>query len=102
VHPGAMRLTTFDKFRMNREAEGVSIGSVDRDIATAARVLEEAARKWRDDQTNLTWLIETPMIEYQREYNIGRSWAGNQRRDSSASGLTTFGTRLDDAYVPQA
>src|SRR5579884_554010 len=52
-----------------QEAEGLSIGSVDRDIGTAARVLEEAARKWRDDGTNLTWLIETPMIEYQREYN---------------------------------
>ena len=64
IHDG-----TFNEFRTNREAEGVSIGSVDRDIGTAARVLEEAARKWRDDQTNLTWLPETPMIEYQREYN---------------------------------
>jgi integrase len=64
IHDG-----TFDKFRRDREAEGVSIGSVDRDIGTAARVLEEAARKWRDDGTNLTWLVETPMIEYQREYN---------------------------------
>jgi integrase len=64
IHDG-----TFNEFRTNREAEGVSIGSVDRDIGTAARVLEEAARKWRDDGTNLTWLIETPMIEYQREYN---------------------------------
>lgn len=64
IHDG-----TFNAFRTNREAEGVSVGSVDRDIGTAARVLEEAARKWRDDQTNLTWLTETPMIEYQREYN---------------------------------
>ena len=64
IHDG-----TFDKFRKDREAEGVSIGSVDRDIGTAARVLEEAARKWRDDGTNLTWLVETSMIEYQREYN---------------------------------
>jgi integrase len=64
IHDG-----TFDKFRKDREADGVSIGSVDRDIGTAARVLEEAARKWRDDGTNLTWLVETPMIEYQREYN---------------------------------
>lgn len=64
IHDG-----TFNEFRTNREADGVSIGSVDRDIGTAARVLEEAARKWRDDQTNLTWLPETPMIEYQREYN---------------------------------
>lgn len=38
---------------------------MDRDIGTAARVLEEAARKWRNDGTNLTWLVETPMIEYQ-------------------------------------
>ena len=64
IHDG-----TFDKFRKDREAEGVSIGSVDRDVGTAARVLEEAARKWRDDGTNLTWLVETPVIEYQREYN---------------------------------
>jgi integrase len=47
----------------------VSIGSVERDIGTASRVLEEAARKWRDDGTNLTWLVEMPMIEYQRKYN---------------------------------
>jgi integrase len=64
IHDG-----TFDKFRKDREADGVSIGSVDRDIGTAARVLEEAARKSRDDGTNLTWRVETPMIEYQREYN---------------------------------
>lgn len=33
IHDG-----TFDKFRKDREAEGVSVGSVDRDVGTAARV----------------------------------------------------------------
>lgn len=64
IHNGS-----FDKYREDRAKAGISIGTVDRDIGTAARVLEEAARKWRDEKTNLTWLVETPMIEYQREYN---------------------------------
>lgn len=64
IHDGS-----FDKYRKERAAAGTSIGTVDRDIGTAARVLEEAARKWRDEKTNLTWLVESPMIEYQRTYN---------------------------------
>lgn len=47
IHDG-----TFDKFRKDREAEGVSIGSVDRDVGTAARVLRrsrtEVARRWHE------------------------------------------------------
>src|SRR5205807_1582757 len=61
IHDGS-----FDRYREARAKEGISIGTVDRDIGTAARVLEEAARKWRDEGTNLTWLVESPMIEYQR------------------------------------
>ena len=64
IHDGS-----FDRYREARAKEGISIGTVDRDIGTAARVLEEAARKWRDEGTNLTWLVESPMIEYQRPYN---------------------------------
>jgi integrase len=64
IHDGSL-----DKFRKEREAEGISIGTVDRDVGVAARVLEEAARKWRDARTNLTWLAEVPAIEYNRPYN---------------------------------
>lgn len=64
IHDGS-----FEKYRKERSAAGISIGTVDRDIGTAARVLEEAARKWRDEKTNLTWLVESPMVEYQRTYN---------------------------------
>lgn len=64
IHDGS-----FQSYRDDRAKEGICIGTMDRDIGTAARVLEEAARKWRDEKTNLTWLVETPMIEYQRAYN---------------------------------
>jgi hypothetical protein len=64
IHDGS-----FHAFRESRAGEGICIGTVDRDIGVAARVLEEAARKWWDEKTNLTWQAETPMIEYTRKYN---------------------------------
>ena len=44
---------------------------------------------------------ESPLGE-EPPSGIVRSWARHRRRDSSASGRTTFGTRLDDVYVPRA
>ena len=41
---------------------------MDRDIGTAARVLEEAATKYRDEVTKLTWLRAKPYINYARPY----------------------------------
>src|SRR5262245_42636969 len=42
---------TFQPFRDERAKEGICIGTVDRDIGSAARVLEEAAKKYRDERT---------------------------------------------------
>src|SRR5579862_1800164 len=58
IHDGS-----FDAFREARAGAGICIGTVDRDIGVAARVLEEAARKWRDEKTNLTWLAETTSVK---------------------------------------
>jgi integrase len=59
---------TFQPFRDERAKEGICVGTVDRDIGTAARVLEEAATKYRDEVTKLTWLRERPYINYARPY----------------------------------
>jgi hypothetical protein len=42
---------TFQPFRDERAKEGICVGTVDRDIGSAARVLEEAAKKYRDEKT---------------------------------------------------
>jgi hypothetical protein len=35
---------------------------LNRHIAVAHRILQDAATKWRDDRTNLTWLAQAPWI----------------------------------------
>jgi hypothetical protein len=62
---------TFQPFRDERAKEGICVGTVDRDIGTAARVLEEAATKYLDEVTKLTWLREQPYINYARPYQAG-------------------------------
>jgi hypothetical protein len=36
--------------------------TLNRHIAVAHRILQDAATKWRDDRTNLTWLAQAPWI----------------------------------------
>jgi integrase len=43
-----------------------------------------------------------PPLDEEPRSGIVRSWVRDQRRDSSASGHTIFGIRLDDVYAPRA
>jgi integrase len=45
-----------------RTLKSVSNSTLNRNIGVAARVLQDAARKWRDDYSKLTWLAEAPFI----------------------------------------
>lgn len=53
-------------------------GTLNRNIGVAARVLRAAAMKWRDDRTNLTWLVQAPFINanlpHQKRQPYPLSW----------------------------
>lgn len=59
VHMG-----TLAPFVQARRAAGISAGTVNRTLAVARRVLNLAARLWRDEH-GLTWLEVPPMIQMQ-------------------------------------
>jgi integrase len=58
VHDGTLQ--AFIRSRLHKDR--VAVGTVNRTLAVVRRVLNLAARKWRDDQ-GLTWLDTSPLIE---------------------------------------
>ena len=58
VHDGTLQ--EFVRVRLRRDR--VAVGTVNRSLAVVRRVLNLAARKWRDEQ-GLTWLETLPLIE---------------------------------------
>lgn len=58
VHDGTLQ--EFVRARLRRDR--VAVGTVNRSLAVVRRVLNLAARKWRDEQ-GLTWLETLPLIE---------------------------------------
>lgn len=59
VHMG-----TLQPFIDDRKADGIKSSTVPRTLAVVRRILNLAARKWRDE-SGLTWLAPSPMIEMQ-------------------------------------
>ena len=60
VHMGT--LTTFIA---DRKKDGISVGTINRDLAVIRRVLVLSARLWRDDKGR-TWLNEVPLLKMQK------------------------------------
>lgn len=58
VHDGTLQ--EFVRTRLRRDR--VAVGTVNRSLAVVRRVLNLAARKWRDEQ-GMTWLETLPLIE---------------------------------------
>jgi integrase len=58
VHDGTLQ--EFVRIRLRRDR--VAVGTVNRSLAVVRRVLNLAARKWRDEQ-GMTWLETLPLIE---------------------------------------
>lgn len=56
VHTG-----TLDRFVAERKARGISAGTINRDLAIVRRVLNLAARLWRDEEGR-PWLQTPPML----------------------------------------
>ena len=54
---------TLAPFKRARFAAGISAGTINRDIATARRILNLAARKWRD-QNGKTYLASAPLLDF--------------------------------------
>ncbi len=44
----------------------LAAGTLNRNIAVARRILNLAARLWRDEGSNLTWLAQAPLIQLDR------------------------------------
>ena len=57
VHDGSLQ-----SFRDARLSDGIAAGTINRSLAVARRVLNLAARSWRDEN-GLTWIAEAPMIQ---------------------------------------
>jgi integrase len=47
----------------------LAAGTINRNLSVARRILNLAARLWRDEGSNLTWLAQAPLIQLER--NIG-------------------------------
>ena len=58
VHDGTLQ--AFIRFRLHKDR--VAVGTINRSLAVVRRVLNLAARKWRDDR-GLTWLDVAPLID---------------------------------------
>ena len=63
VHHG-----TLQPFVRTRLAAGISPGTINRDLAVVRRILNLAARLWRDE-SDRSWLETPPLIQMQRDPN---------------------------------
>ena len=57
VHQG-----TLDKFIQHRRKQGMKANTINRDLAVVRRILNLAARLWRDEH-GLTWLQTAPLLQ---------------------------------------
>ena len=59
---------TLQAYVRSRTAEGISPGTINRDLAVVRRILNLSARLWRDE-ADRPWLITAPLIQMQRHPN---------------------------------
>ena len=69
-HIGDLRLDrvhndTLAKYRRSRRSDGVSAGTINKELSCIRRVLNLAARVWRHDN-GMSWLDAPPLIEMER------------------------------------
>lgn len=69
-HIGHLRLDrihndTLSSYRRTRRADGVSAGTINKELSCVRRVLNLAARVWRHDN-GMSWLDAPPLIEMER------------------------------------
>jgi integrase len=72
---------TLAPFKKGRLAAGIRAGTINRDIATARRVLNLAARKWRH-QNGKTYLASAPLLDFvkgERRKPYPLSWDEQKR-----------------------
>ena len=53
---------SLNRYKRDRLKKGISPGTINRDLTTVRRVLNLAARVWRDEH-GLSWLVNPPLIE---------------------------------------
>jgi integrase len=62
-----------------RKIKPLSNATLNRHIGVAARVLKDCATKWRDERSNLTWLVQAPWINtsepHQKRQPYPLDWA---------------------------
>ena len=59
---------TLQPYIRSRLRDGISPGTINRDLAVARRILNLAARLWRDE-ADRPWLTTAPLIQMQRHPN---------------------------------
>lgn len=57
IHQG-----TLEKFIQSRRKQGLKANTINRDLAVVRRILNLAARLWRDE-SGLTWLETAPLLQ---------------------------------------
>jgi integrase len=76
VHMG-----TLEPYIRDRRKQGIRTGTIRRDLAVARRVLNLAARLWRDEH-GLTWLETSPLIQLPKNVDARKpyplSWDGQR------------------------
>lgn len=74
VHNDSFRPYVEKRRRPSEGRKALAAGTLNRNLAVARRILNLAARLWRDEGSNLSWLAQAPLIQLERNSNARKPY----------------------------
>jgi integrase len=67
IHNDSFKKYLETRRRGSKDRKPLAAGTLNRHLAVARRILTLAARLWRDEGSNLTWLAQAPLIQLEKK-----------------------------------